>query len=333
MISLAFFGTPTIAATVLESLLNDDSFSVDLVVTQPDKPVGRKQFVQPSPVKTTALKFHLPVIDQPLKTISSLFLKEQNIDLAVLFAYGSIIPPTLLDQPKYGFWNIHPSRLPQYRGASPIAYPILMGDQTTAVSLMKMDALLDHGHIISQKEVVIPSVATRDEMETLLSLEAIPLLKQALHDLIATPLFESQFTPQDHSQATYTRMLEKNDGFIPFESLNMIMQNEASLPLVGNRETDITLFPAIHYFLQKNNQLSSFPLVGNRPDSRTLFNYYRALTPWPGIWTKIMINGIEKRLKLTKLSLNQGKILIDRVQLEGKNEVDFETFQKAYQVF
>ena len=155
-INLAYFGTPDFSARLLEKVITTSDLPVDLklAVTQPDKPVGRKQTLTPSPVKEVAKKYGIEVWDYNLKDQklkskneeSSLIknLKQKEIDLVLLYAYGEIIEQELLDTPRYGFWNIHPSLLPKYRGASPITYPIILGDAETGVTLMKMDEKLEH---------------------------------------------------------------------------------------------------------------------------------------------------------------------------------------------
>ena len=121
----AYFGTPTFSARLLRQLLDDSSLpiAIKLVVTRPDKPVGRKQIRTPSPVKRLAMERGIEV-EHTIKNTKSRIV---DFDLAILFAYGRIIPKDLLEIPTLGFWNIHPSLLPLYRGPSPIAYPLLLG--------------------------------------------------------------------------------------------------------------------------------------------------------------------------------------------------------------
>src|SRR3989344_7067443 len=135
---LAFFGAHEFSARLLEKIIADKTLPVEvvMVVTQADKPVGRKQQIEESPVKQIAKKFNIPVFDdlnQLRITDSGQFA---NIDLALVYAYGKIIPASLLILPRLGFWNLHPSLLPYYRGPSPTAYPLLLGDKITGVTLM-----------------------------------------------------------------------------------------------------------------------------------------------------------------------------------------------------
>ncbi|MEK7097093.1 MAG: methionyl-tRNA formyltransferase, partial [Patescibacteria group bacterium] len=146
-IKLAYFGSPDFAADFLEKILLDKSLPVEvkLVVTQPDSPVGRKKILTPTPVKIIALKHNLKVLE-----IGNFLGK---LDLVLVYAYGDLIPKELLTLPRNGFWNIHPSLLPKYRGTSPIATPLINGDKITGVTIIKMDEEIDHGPIIAQENL------------------------------------------------------------------------------------------------------------------------------------------------------------------------------------
>jgi len=290
-ISLAYFGSPDFAADFLEKLLTDTTINqlieVKLVVTQPDSPVGRKQILTPTPVSNVAKKakiinfLRFNVFRQKISLSS--FLK--NIDLALVYAYGDLIPKELLTLPKYGFWNIHPSLLPKYRGTSPIATPLIKGDETTGVTIIKMDEEIDHGPILAQESLTIGKDDKRPDLEKKLTDLAFEMFKKTV--FIKDSL---QLKPQNHSLATYTKKLAKQDGFIKISRLkDQILNN-----------------------------------------SEEFFNLFRGLYKWPGIWT-ILPNG--KRLKITDLEFVNGKIIIKKVQLEGKNEVDFKTFNDTYKIF
>ncbi len=337
-ISLAFFGSPDFAADFLEKLITDTSIyqyiEVKLVVTQPDQKVGRKQTLTPTPVKLIADKYgikskiiniksqindksqtqdtkHLKFLDSNLFGTWNLeFSAFKNIDLALVYAYGDLIPKEFLALPKHGFWNIHPSLLPKYRGPSPIAAPLINGDKTTGVTIIKMDEEIDHGPIIAQETLTIDKDDKRPDLEKKLTDLGFEMFKQIIKNVIlgseATPessLDSGQarmtMIPQNHKEATYTKKLSKQDGFIEISKLK--------------------------------DQISN--------NSEELFNLFRGLYKWPGIWT--MVKPIQlrqldeaKRLKITNLTMEQSNNLtIKSVQLEGKNEVDFETFSKAYKIF
>jgi methionyl-tRNA formyltransferase len=152
----AFFGTPLIARIVLEEL-EAAGYVPALVVTNPDAPVGRKQILTPPPVKEWALERSVPVIQpQSLKDPAAVpELGDGNFDLFIVAAYGKLIPQRLLDIPRHGTLNVHPSLLPKFRGASPIRSAILADERETGVTIMLMDAGMDHGPILTQEKTNI----------------------------------------------------------------------------------------------------------------------------------------------------------------------------------
>ena len=154
-LKVVYFGTPDFSTELLKKLVEDKNIPIEIigVVTQQDKKVGRKQILTPSPVKIVAGEFGLP-LNPDLKTA----------DLALLFAFGEVLPAEILSKPKFGFWNVHPSLLPLYRGASPVATPLLNGDVETGATIIKMDSELDHGPIISQQKTYIFPLQRRDQL-------------------------------------------------------------------------------------------------------------------------------------------------------------------------
>lgn len=317
-LNIAFFGTPAFAARVLQKIIDDKDLPVTLtlVVTQPNRPVGRKQILTSTPVKLLAQKHSIPVLDNLKLEISN--LKLQDIDLALLYAYGEILPPEILKIPRWGFWNIHPSLLPKYRGVSPIAYSLLMGDKTTGVSLIEMDERIDHGPILSQQKCEIQKENTREDLENKLSDIGYELFKQSIQLLINGEL---QKVKQNNENRTFTRLLTKQDGFIPFPIVQKIIKGE---PLIKDE---------IPLIIQK--YITKYGIPSHFRFEISHFYLFRGLSPWPGLWT-IIPGG--KRLKITGIALTTNvalwaKLLITHVQLEGKNEVDFRTFNSAYKIF
>ncbi|HYE22805.1 MAG TPA: methionyl-tRNA formyltransferase [Verrucomicrobiae bacterium] len=210
---LILAGTTEFGIPAFEKIVKN--FSVPLVITQPDRPTGRKQILTPSEVKLWAEKKGLP-IKQPEK-ISELqdFILDLNPDLMLVAAYGQIIPKNILDIPKFGSINIHGSILPKYRGASPIQAAILNGETETGITLIKMDEKMDHGPILSIKK------ATIDENETFVELHKrlSHLASENIVDTL-TAYLENKLNPeiQDHKRATYTKLLTKEDGRIRWTS-------------------------------------------------------------------------------------------------------------------
>ena len=209
-LKIIFIGTPEFGATVLEELIKG-GFPPILVITETDKPSGRKQAITPPPVKITAQKYDIPVL-QP-KNIKNLDLEIKNLkpDLGILAAYGQILPKNILEIPKFGFLNVHPSLLPKYRGATPVQSAILNGDKETGLSIMAMNEKMDEGHILAQKELQITSSATFKELEEGLAKLGGKLLIETIPKWLAG---EIQPTPQDQDKATYTKILTKKDGLI-----------------------------------------------------------------------------------------------------------------------
>jgi methionyl-tRNA formyltransferase len=207
---IIFIGTSQFAVPALENLIKND-YNIISVITAPDKPVGRKQTITPLPVKQTALKYKLPIL-QPEK-ISEISSKIATLapDLIIVAAYGQLISKSILDIPRLGCLNLHPSLLPKYRGPSPIQTAILNGDKTTGVTIILMDEKIDHGPIISQKEITIASDENYQTLEKKLAETAADFLIEILPRYI-----QGEIKPQtqDESKASYTKILTRQDGQI-----------------------------------------------------------------------------------------------------------------------
>src|SRR5574344_1930324 len=163
-VRILWLGTPEISAIVLEKLING-GYNIIGVVASIDKPVGRKQEILPVPTKKVAIAHNIPVY-QPLKIrLDYEFVKEINPDLILCMAYGQIIPQGLLDIPKFGCLNLHGSLLPKYRGAAPMQFALLNGDEKTGVTLMQMVDKMDAGKIYLKKEF---SLNDEDNLDTLI---------------------------------------------------------------------------------------------------------------------------------------------------------------------
>lgn len=186
MTSVVFMGTPQFAAPILESLV-EEGYDVKAVLTQPDRPVGRKRILTPSPVKEVALKHDLPVL-QPQKLSGSPEMAEiiaMEPDLLITAAYGQFLPTKLLNAAQIGAINVHGSLLPKYRGGAPIQYAIKNGDDKTGVTIMYMVKEMDAGDMISKVEVPITATDDAGSMFEKLSIAGRDLLLETLPDLIA----------------------------------------------------------------------------------------------------------------------------------------------------
>ncbi|MDV6376763.1 methionyl-tRNA formyltransferase [Sporosarcina sp. GW1-11] len=207
MTKIIFMGTPQFSVSVL-TMLHDEGYDLLAVVTQPDRPVGRKRVLTPPPVKEEAVRLGLPVI-QPEKLTGSAELQEiidLQPDLIVTAAFGQLLPKELLDAPKLGCINVHASLLPKYRGGAPIHQAVMDGETETGVTIMYMAEKLDAGDIISQ--VVSPIEETDDtgSMFTKLSIAGTTLLKETLPAIIDGT---NERTIQDEALVTFARNISR----------------------------------------------------------------------------------------------------------------------------
>jgi methionyl-tRNA formyltransferase len=214
--NVVFCGTPRFAVPTLTTLVNS-GFTVSLVVTRPDKPRGRGLEVVFSPVKHAALQFGLPVV-QPEKIKNNEQFRSQLSSLApdavIVVGYGRIIPQWMIDLPLLGNLNVHASLLPKYRGAAPIQWAIASGESVTGVTTMRIDAGLDTGDVLLQKELPILADDTAETLAPRLANVGATLMIETLHGLQAGTLTGRS---QDHSKATLAPVLKKEDGLIDFQ--------------------------------------------------------------------------------------------------------------------
>lgn len=211
---IVFMGTPEIALGCLQKII-DEKHEVIGVVTQPDKPQNRGKKLGMPPVKELALKYDIPVY-QPLKARDEEFvnvLKELNPDVIVVVAYGQILPKSILDIPKFGCINVHVSLLPKYRGAAPINWVIINGEEKTGVTTMYMDEGLDTGDMILQKEFELDNEITAGELHDKMMVVGAETLKETL-DLIEKGC--APRTKQNHDEFSYAPMMDKSLGNIDF---------------------------------------------------------------------------------------------------------------------
>lgn len=241
-IKIIFFGTPHVASYALEELFRA-GIVPHMVVTAPDEPKGRGLALTPPPVKVFAEKKGVPVF-QPEKIDDSAIttIKKENPDLFIIAAYGKILPETLLTVPRLGALNIHPSLLPKYRGASPVRDAILSGDSETGVTVIILDAEMDHGPIVAQKTLDIQDAPRARVLEEKLFRIGGEMLASLLPDFVKgkiTPV------PQNHAHATFTKKWKKQDGLIdvagdPIISLRRIRASDG--------------WPGAYFFAERNGE-------------------------------------------------------------------------------
>ena len=210
---IVFCGTPDFAVPSLRRLAERPEFSIEAVITQPDRPSGRGQHVTTSPVKEAALEIGLHVYQpETIKSESSQdFLKRVAPDAVVIIAYGQIIPARLLTIPRLGWLNLHASLLPSYRGAAPIHWAIANGETITGLTTMQIDAGMDTGPILLRREVEVGLDETAPELAARLSTIGADLIADSL---LQFNHGEISPVPQEEKNASYAPILKKEDGRI-----------------------------------------------------------------------------------------------------------------------
>lgn len=207
---IVFMGTPQFSVNILEGLLALEH-EVVLVVTQPDKLVGRKQIVEFSPVKKCALEHNLNIF-QPTKIKDDYqTVLDSKPDIIITAAFGQFIPKVILDCPEYGCINVHGSLLPKYRGGSPIQTAIIKGEQETGITIMYMASKMDAGNIIVQRAIPILESDDNGSMFEKLSVLGKDLLLEVLPDIFARI---NQSIPQDEEKVTYAYNISHEQQFI-----------------------------------------------------------------------------------------------------------------------
>ena len=288
---LVFMGSPDFAVPILEAL--SANYTIEGVVTQPDRPSGRGRLLQSPPVKRLAGRLHLPVI-QP-RSLKEEWVHDQLTawapDLIVVAAFGQILRDNILNLPPYKCLNVHASLLPRWRGAAPIPAAILAGDKQTGATIMVMDPGVDTGPILSQSTIAITPEDTSETLQPKISRLGAELLLETLPGY-----FNYSITPidQDDSQATYAPMLTKQDGELDFTSsaiaLERIIRAYTPWPGTFMKWKDATL--KVHRASVNLNSLQEIMSLD------------------PG--TRIIIN------KTPAVITSQGILILDAVQPAGK---------------
>ncbi|MBN2585205.1 methionyl-tRNA formyltransferase [Patescibacteria group bacterium] len=299
---VGFMGTPEAAVPILQALINDARFEIKVVITQPDKPIGRSKTPKPSPVKLLALSANIPILTpEKVKNNSELIaqLKALGLDAIVVAIYGKILPQEVLDIPRRGIVVVHPSTLPKYRGASPVASAILNGDQTTGVTIMKMVLEMDAGPIIgfSDQIKIADGDTTATLSEKLAHVGADTLIKY-LPDYLdgtITPI------PQDDTQATYVKLINKHDGLIDWQEDSKLIERKirAYQPWPG-------------VFTKFDNKLLKILRAEFLPETGMVGSVYQTVDGYPAVFAE------------------GGSLKLTQVQLEGKKPTSGADFIKGY---
>jgi methionyl-tRNA formyltransferase len=264
--TFAFFGSDEFSIIVLEQLISA-GYVPSLCVTQPDKPKGRKLVMTPTPLKEFCIVNRIPFITPETLDKKEIVSpahapvgEEIRYDFFVVASYGKIIKQNILDIPARGCLNVHPSLLPEYRGASPIETAILNDTKQTGVTVMLMDAMMDHGPILAQQ--------TR-------TFETWPETKKEVHDTLATlggkmlaetiePFMNGDIVPvpQDHTKATFTKMIQKEDGRISLTDTNYATYL---------KYLALTPWPGLFFFIEKQNRQIRVKVESAHFDTNTGF--------------------------------------------------------------
>lgn len=208
MKKIVFMGTPDFSVPILQSLANNPEYEVVLIVTQPDRPKGRKKILTPPPVKTAGEKLGIPVFQPEKLRDEYKKVLSYHPDIIVTAAYGQLLPKALLDAPPFGCINVHASLLPEFRGGAPIHHAIIAGKKETGITIMYMAEKLDAGDIISQVKVPIDEKDHVGSMHDKLSEAGAQLLMETLPKIFAR---EIEPVPQDEAKATFAANIRREE--------------------------------------------------------------------------------------------------------------------------
>lgn len=289
---IVFMGTPDIAVPCLQKII-DEGHEVIGVVTQPDKPKGRGKKLGMSPVKELALKYDIPVY-QPIRARDDEFvqtLKHLNPELIVVVAFGQILPKAILDIPKLGCINVHVSLLPKYRGAAPINWVIINGEQKTGVTTMYMDEGLDTGDMILKSEVDLDDNITAGELHDKMMEIGADTLKQTM-DLIEKGCAPRE--TQNHDEFSYAPIMNKSLGNIKWNN---------SAKEIHNLVRGVNPWPSAYTIYNGDTmKIWKTEVLGERSDKT------------PGTILKVDKDGI-------RISTEDNIILVKEIQMPGKKRV------------
>jgi len=308
LMKLIFFASSQFAVPILEAL-NESDFAPAFVITEPDALAGRHQKPKATPIKEACEKLAIPFITpEKLKHEEFIkWLKEQNADLAIVCAYGKILPKEILAIPKFKFINVHPSLLPKYRGPSPIQTVILDGETETGVTILVVDELVDHGGIIAKSEIRISKSETYKSLTDILSKLGAELLIETIPNFISGKWKPEE---QDHNQATFTKLIKKEDGHIDWSK---------SAQEIERMSRAYDPWPGVFAYWQKKLRIKFLKVSVLNPQ------------------VKCAENEIGKTFLTAenKLAVNCGTgiIEIEQLQLEGAKPMSAQTFLNGHKDF
>lgn len=300
---VVFMGTPDFAVPALEAIC-EAGHEVAAVVTQPDKPRGRGKAIQYTPVKQAAADRGIKVY-QPVKVKEEEFqkqLKEINPDVIVVAAFGQILPSSILHMPKYGCINVHASLLPKYRGAAPIQWAVIDGEEKTGITTMQMNEGLDTGDMMLRIEIPIEPKETGGSLHDKLAAAGGTLIVETLKQVEAGTI---TLTKQEDSKSNYARMLDKKIGRIDFTKTAAEIER-----LIRG----LNPWPSAYTFLHgKTLKIWDADVRGTGENEN------------PGEIVEVTKDAIS-------IGTGKGVLVIRELQLEGKKRMDTEAFLRGYKV-
>ncbi|MBP1991435.1 methionyl-tRNA formyltransferase [Paenibacillus eucommiae] len=312
---IIFMGTPEFAVPSLQ-LLIEEGYSIVAVVTQPDRPKGRKRILTPPPVKVEAEKHGIPVLQpEKLRQADSVeLLRAFQPDLIVTAAYGQILPKSVLDLPAHGCINIHASLLPKYRGGAPIHYAVMQGEPVTGVTIMYMAEGLDTGDMISRVEVPIADSDTTGTMFEKLSAAGAGLLKSTLPELLEGRI---QASVQNEADAVYSPNIKREDERIDWSrsALSIFNQIRGLNPFPG-------AYTTWNHEVMKIWASRKPEPAGERESNDGLKRDLPAGMPVPGTVLQSRPEGIE-------VKTGDGTLWLTEIQPPGKKAMEVAQFIKG----
>lgn len=332
-IKILFFGVPEFSAIVLEKMISANYIPA-AVITSTDKTIGRKQVLTPPPIKQRIMNYKKEIKNK-IKILQSDNVKNLKLeiinlqpDLIILTAYGQIIPKEILEVSKYGCLNVHPSLLPKYRGASPIQTAILNDDNETGITIMLMDEKLDHGSIIASQKLEIKNLKSEipNKPKTIISKITYEELYNRLAEMGGKLLIETipkwikgeiKEQTQNHSKATFTKIIKKQDGQIDWQK---------SAQEIERMTRAYSEWPGVYTYLKipKNKIFKILKIIKARvvetKNKEKLGKIFLI---------KNKVNDPRKKSELA-VSCGQNVLILEEVQLEGKKQMTAQEFLNGY---
>lgn len=302
---IVFFGSPEFAIPAFMALTHENT-SI-LAITAPARPIGRSQTISETPIRKMADSIKVPVIEAESMINAELLAKISDFqaDLFIIVAFGKLLPQSLLEIPKYGALNIHPSLLPKYRGPSPIENAILTGDSVTGVSIMQIDALMDHGPILSQEKLTIRKTDNRLGLSKSLAELGASLLIKTYPRWIAGRIIAK---PQLDEIATFTKLLSREDGRIFWNKPAVVLERQVRA-FYG--------WPESFFFWRRNNQMLRCKI-----DEAHVVEGPMDESAYGRVW--------QSAEAAISVETADGWLAIDRLCLEGKSTVSAADFVNGY---